>query len=110
MRTTEQDDVSRQLAKLREDILALTEAMAALAHERADQVKSQLHGAAEDAVRNASAATRHALGDASKFGDGAIKTAEEFAGQLEEYIKRKPLTSVTAAVGIGFLLGLMRRR
>lgn len=37
-------------------------------------------------------------------------TAEEYAGQIENYIRAKPLKSAVASVGLGLILGLLIRR
>lgn len=104
------DDVGQQVERLRADFMTLSETVTRLASESAASVQSQVRDTAAKAAHKVSAAGAHAYQDAAKLGHDAIDTAHVAVGRLETEIARNPMTAVLAALGFGFVVGLLSRR
>jgi len=80
-------------------------------------VSSALHSVKERAS-DAADHLRHAAGERIGEMQDAVGTearhlkesAEKYVGQVESYIREKPVKSAIASVGVGLILGLLIRR
>ena len=106
----DKDDISLHLERLRTDFATLSETVKRLASESAASAQSQVSDAANRAAHGASDAGHQIYRDASTLGKDAMNTASAASGQIETQIARNPVTSVLAAIGIGFAIGLLSRR
>ena len=104
------DDVSQQVERLRAEFMTLSDAVTRLASESAASVQSQMRDTAARAAHKVSAAGAHAYQDAAKLGHDAVDTAHVAVGKIEAQIARNPMTAVLAALGFGFVVGLLSRR
>lgn len=105
-----QDDIGQHLERLRADFITLSETVARLASESAAGTQSQLRDTATKAAHKVAAAGEHVYQDAAKLSQDAIDTAQAAAGKLEAQIARNPMSAVLAALGAGFVIGLLSRR
>ncbi|GAB1583183.1 MULTISPECIES: YqjD family protein [Phyllobacteriaceae] len=85
-------DLQAQIARLKEDIAGLASAIADLGSEKMHKAK---RGAAET------------YESAYRSGEDAVT---ELRDQLAETARERPLTTIAAAAGVGFLLALLARR
>lgn len=107
-----QDDfakLSSDFAALREDVAKLTESLAAVARQEAT-------GAAETVKRKVRAGSARAEATATGLleeGAAAVEDARACASTMARdvcrTVERNPIASVTAALGVGFLFGLLSR-
>lgn len=92
------DDLSAQVDRLRDDLKGIAATVAKLAENRV----SEARGAAKAEV-----------GNLVKSGQHAIEEIEDEFTQIEKQVKgsirQKPVTSVVAAVAIGYLLARLTR-
>ncbi len=110
-------DLQKDLEALRADIAGLTETVGRLAAEMSD-ARATMRDTMKDSVRsaasNAAAAGEEFLNDAMKLGGDAAGAAGEAArarmASLEGEIRRNPISAILAALGIGFIVGIMGRR
>jgi ElaB/YqjD/DUF883 family membrane-anchored ribosome-binding protein len=93
------DDVSLQMAVLREDIANLTAAVASYGKAQGSQLKSAATGKAMQAAQVGSATA------------AALKEKADVAySDAEDAIRTNPTAAVGIAVGIGFLIGMIATR
>lgn len=92
------EDLSGQIDRLRDDLKGIASTVAKLAENRMSEVR----GAAQTEVRNLVRGGQHVVSD-----------IEDEFGQIEKQVKnsirQKPVTSVLAAVAIGYLLARLNR-
>ena len=105
-----QDDVGQHLERLRADFITLSETVARLASESTAGAQSHLRDTAAKAAHMVGAASEDVRQDAAKLSHDAIDTAQSVAGKLEAQIARNPMSAVLAALGAGFVIGLLSRR
>ena len=103
MSTAKTDDVAALVEQLRKDIATLTQTVTQMAADGVRSSTEHLRNTAGSAARKASEAGQDALKDATKL-------VEDATHDLEAQVRRKPLTAMMAALGIGFVLGLVTRR
>lgn len=103
MSTAKTDDVAALVEQLRKDIATLTQTVAQMAADGVRSSAENLRSTAGTAAHKVSEAGQDALKDATKL-------VEDATHDLEARVRRKPLTAMLAALGIGFVLGLVTRR
>jgi ElaB/YqjD/DUF883 family membrane-anchored ribosome-binding protein len=79
----------------------------------ADHIESGLHHATDKVASGAHHAS-DTLSDAGERGraayDATMDRADEWLGQVRDYVREKPVQSVAIALGAGWLLGRLLRR
>ncbi len=114
-------DLKRELDALKKDLAALRGDMTSLTEASAKAMKDSAAGAAQAAKDAAVAAKDKLMEEAEalyeRVRSGAVDVAgtvkekgAEAVGSLEHTIEAKPLTSVLAALGIGFAVGWLATR
>ncbi len=110
-------DLQKDLEALRADIAALTETVGRLGKDMAEAratMRESMKESVKTAARDAAAAGEDLLNDAMKLGGDAAGAAGEAAqsrvASLEDEIRRNPVSAVLAALGIGFIIGIINRR
>lgn len=93
------EQLSKQIATLREDISAITSTLSGLSGSTRD--------AAVDGARRKASELRHA-GEEQLY--SAQHRAEEMGHQAADAVRSQPATAVGLAVGLGFLLGFVTAR
>jgi ElaB/YqjD/DUF883 family membrane-anchored ribosome-binding protein len=86
------DDLSAQIAVLKNDIATLTSAMGEFGRAKTEEAKKT----AKDTISDATTA-------------GRVKALEAQA-QAEEFLRTQPTTALGIAAGIGFLVGIVTAR
>lgn len=106
-------DVADGLEKIRSDIASLSATVAQLASDGAD-MRSALKKKVNATARQAAAAGEDLLGEASDMAHQAFasagKSASAMVDNVEGQIVRNPMMAVVAALGVGFVFGLMSRK
>ena len=105
-----QDEIVQHLEQLRADLATLSNTVARLASEGTSAAREQLRDAASSGAKWTGDAGHQIYRDASGLGNDAVDAANAVVGQFEKQIARNPVTSVLAALGVGFCLGLLRHR
>ncbi|WP_420961260.1 DUF883 family protein [Brucella sp. IR073] len=85
-------DLQAQISRLKEDIAGLASAITDLGSEK---------------VREASRSAAKTYNSARRTGEDTVNQLHD---QLAQSARERPLTTIAAAAGIGFLLALMARR
>ncbi|KXF76199.1 hypothetical protein ATN84_14970 [Paramesorhizobium deserti] len=85
-------DLQAQIAQLKEDIAGLTAAIGNLGSEKMHKAKRRAAETYESAYHS---------------GEDAVT---ELRDQLSQTARERPLTTIAAAAGVGFLLALLARR
>ena len=94
-----EDRLEDQLARLQEDLKAITGTIAAMADERVGKAR----GVARSEVRNLVRTGQHAVEEIQdEFG--------QVEKQLKDTIRKRPLTAVAGAIAAGFVLALLTAR
>jgi ElaB/YqjD/DUF883 family membrane-anchored ribosome-binding protein len=96
--TDASDDISADLAALRQDVARLSDSISAL-------MRNQAHGAAQhvtDAVEDAKARFASTAADVKS-------RVNKAGGEIEASIERNPLTAMLVSFGVGMALGMMSR-
>ncbi len=108
------NDLRTAAGEAAREIAATTSEKAAQLKERAIDTAQQFR---DSATEKAAALRTAATDKATQFRDTAAEQwqesrvkAKEYQGTAEDYIRENPTQCVLAAVGAGFLLGLMVRR
>nr|CAD6407368.1 hypothetical protein REQ54_00261 [Rhizobium sp. Q54] len=92
-------DIEAQLQQLRDDIAALARSVAAVGADKADDYRSRVRKATNDAT------------DASmQMVEAAREQALSLEKDLERKIRTNPVQAVAMAAGVGFLIALLARR
>ena len=93
------DELSRQIAQLREDLSQLGATLAQVAQDQVEEFRD-------------SAADR--VADVRKTGEryarDAARRAEESGEALERFIAERPLTAVLVSAGLGYRVGILTRK
>ena len=74
-----------------------------------DQVPSVSPEGEEDR-RSAGAKADECLARGKEVWTDAVRRVQDFKGDTEQYVRANPAKAVFAALGIGFVLGFVRRR
>lgn len=97
------EELSAQVATLREDVATLTNLLGDFTKAKGEQVteatKETFSSIRDESKARASAAT-----------DAASKQVTELQGQANDFVKNQPGTALGVAAGIGFLVGFMSGR
>ncbi len=93
-----EDELEDQVAQLRDDLQSIGETLKKLTTEKAGEAKD----IAKTELRHLQRKGEHLVADAQN-------QAEEYEQQLKDTIRRKPLTAVATALGVGFVLALITR-
>ncbi len=106
-------DLQKDLEAIRADIAALTDTVGRLAKDMAE-ARATMRERVKSAAGDAAAAGGDLFTDAMKLGGDAAGAAGDAAHEglasLESEIRRKPISAVLAALGIGFIVGIIGRR
>jgi len=92
-------DITADLAALRDDISKLSNSVATLVRSQAAVTTDQMLGAVDTA--------RQKLSDTAS---GAQDRVNAFGSDLEATVERNPLAAIAVAMSAGILIGLMTRR
>ena len=93
------DDLAEQMAILRDDMGALTSTLADLMETK----KAEVADAARAQVEEVKAAAKDKA-------DDAVAQAASAQKYVDDIIARNPGTSLAAAAGVGFLIGMLSSR
>ena len=77
---------------------------------KTEQGVKHAHRAAQDLRSAAGATADEYLGRAEGMWDDAVHRVRSFQDDSKQYVRENPTKAVFAALGIGFVLGLMFRR
>lgn len=91
------EELKSELKTLRDDFAKLVETVKELGTEQANA-----------AMRKARKATEGAAESLRMSAEEAKERGEAFAEEIEEMIQRRPLMSILAALGIGYVVGRIR--
>lgn len=94
-----EDRLEAQVARLQDDIKAISTSLARLTDEKL-----------RDARSTARTQYRSAVASGQNVVDELAEQVNSYEGQLVEAIRERPLTAVAGAMGIGFLIALLSRR
>lgn len=111
-------DLVKEISALKLQLKKLSTAMEADASEGVDGAISALQqksrAAVDDAIEAATSFIEEQTGNAKEMADAALGKAADLRDQatdtLIETVKERPLTTLAAVIGIGFLAGLLCRR
>jgi ElaB/YqjD/DUF883 family membrane-anchored ribosome-binding protein len=111
-------DLVKEISVLKSQLKKLSSAMEADASENVNgaisaiQIKSR--AAVDDAIEAATSFIEEQTDNARELADSAVDKAAELgdsaAETLIKTVKERPMTTLAAVVGIGFLAGLLCRR
>jgi ElaB/YqjD/DUF883 family membrane-anchored ribosome-binding protein len=111
-------DLVKEISVLKSQLKKLSSAMEADATEGVDgavsaiQLKSR--AAIDDAIEAATSFLDEQTGNAKELADSALEKASEMrdaaADNLIKTVKERPLATLAAVIGIGFVAGLLCRR
>jgi ElaB/YqjD/DUF883 family membrane-anchored ribosome-binding protein len=105
----ENEDFTRDLGLLRDDISKLTESVTSLLTENAGAATGQIRDAASDAYTTMS----EAAGSFSRAGSGLYedvsKRMDTLGSELTTTIQRAPITALAVAAMFGMVYGMIRR-
>lgn len=107
-----QDDfakLSADLATLRGDVAKLTETLTALARSEGSAAADAITGRIRSGAARAEAAASGLAEEGYAALQEARTRAQALSGDLDATIERNPYGSVLAALGVGFLFGLLSR-
>lgn len=93
-----QAELEAQVARLREDVAGVGEALKSLAGERADGARKQAFALRDD-VRD----------KGEKYVRQAQETASELEAQLTDVVRAQPIRSILIAAGVGYLYARLFR-
>lgn len=101
--------LTADLATLRADVAKLAETLAALARNESEAVSAAVREQVRTRARQASATATGLLDEGAAALDDAKARAQSLGNDVTAAIERNPLGAVAAALGIGFLIGLLTR-
>jgi ElaB/YqjD/DUF883 family membrane-anchored ribosome-binding protein len=107
-----QDDFAKltaDLATLRADVAKLAETLAAVARSESEAVGAAVRERVRTRAAQASATATGLLDEGAAALDDAKARAQSLGNDVTAAIERNPLGAVAAALGIGFLVGLLTR-
>lgn len=93
-----EEQLEEQIGQLQNDLKSIADTLTKLTGDKIHEARDVASTEARSLQRRA----QHAIDDAQD-------QVGELEDQLKQTIRRKPLTSVASAVGIGFLLALLSR-
>ena len=80
------------------------------ARQKAERSAAHTRKAAEDLGSAAGAMANEYLGRAEEVWDDALHRVRSFQDDSKQYVRENPTKAVFAALGVGFMLGLIFRR
>lgn len=89
------EELAAELARLREQLKTVTETLAQLGSDKAEEARGHY---------------RDALKSGQDMFDDLGEQAGELETQLTDAIRDKPLVAVASALGVGFVIALLTRR
>lgn len=92
------DTLKRDLGKLQTDLKKLSEAGGDAAGDTVKSARETLEAETERLINRLQDTAKGAAGDAKERGQDAL-------GEVERQLQKRPLTSVLATFGLGFMLG-----
>ncbi|GGC62263.1 DUF883 family protein [Chelatococcus reniformis] len=102
-------DISADLQRLREDLSRLSETVSGIAGERGAAAASRV----TDGVRSVKESVYTTANDAYSAGADIASSAKthagDFASDVEDTVRRNPIGTVLAALGVGLIVGMMSR-
>lgn len=102
-------DIAADLRMLKEDIARLTETVASIASNRGQQAASRVTDGLRGVTEGVSETASSAYAASAEIASAAKTHAKSFAGDVEDTVRRNPLGTVLAALGLGMLVGMMSR-
>ncbi len=99
MASSESRDLELQIEALKKDIAAIADTLAKMGNDRVSQAR-------HDAESKIGGFAQRAHEQQKNF-EHKVRDAES---QVEEMVREKPLASLAAAAGVGFLAALLTRR
>lgn len=93
------DDLQRELKALRAELTALVKSVKDIGTHQAETVSAHVR----ELIDEAGERVRMTASEAKRRGEAA-------ADEVEAMITRHPLSSVLVALGLGFVIGTLRRR
>ena len=102
-------DIAADLRMLKEDIARLTETVAAIASNRGQQAASRVTDGLRGVTDGVTETASNAYAAGAEIASAAKAHATSFAGDVEDTVRRNPLGTVLAALGLGILVGMMSR-
>ncbi|MDF0599541.1 DUF883 domain-containing protein [Psychromarinibacter sp. C21-152] len=93
------EDLAAQIETLRADIAAIAESASAYGRARGEQ-----------ALGRARATAEHTLNEGERMAAEAGRYAGDKADEALEAVRRQPMLALAIAAGVGFLIGMTRRR
>jgi ElaB/YqjD/DUF883 family membrane-anchored ribosome-binding protein len=104
------DDIHRQLKVIRDDIARLADQISALlssgGNDAIGEVKAQIdrfRDRLDDVLSDASAKGLDAIG-------GLHDSADTLLDSMEDAVRKRPISTLAVALGVGFLFGVTWRR
>lgn len=85
-------ELEAQIAKLREDVAGVAEALKAVAAERADGAKSKAYALRDDVLKSG-----------ERYVQQAQDAASDLEEQLSERVRAEPIKAVIIAAAVGYL-------
>lgn len=101
--------LTADLATLRADVAKLADTLAALARNEGEAVSAAVRERIRTRAAQASATATGLLDEGAAALDDAKARAQSLGNDVTAAIERNPLGAVAAALGIGFLVGLLTR-
>lgn len=109
---TVQNDIGKlaeDLATLRADVAKLTETLAAVARTEGEAVSAAVRDRVRAGKARAEATAAGLLDEGAAALDDVKARAASLQGDVTAVIERNPVGAVAAALGIGFVIGLLTR-
>ncbi|MBB3770713.1 ElaB/YqjD/DUF883 family membrane-anchored ribosome-binding protein [Angulomicrobium tetraedrale] len=101
--------LSADLAVLRADVARLAETLTTLAKVQGEAAADAVASRVRQGKEKAEATAADLMEEGADAYQEAKERASQFGGEVTATIERNPLGAVAAALGVGFLLGLITR-
>jgi len=101
--------LTADLATLRGDVAKLAETLSTLARNESEAVGSAVKQSVRRGAARAGATASGLLDEGSAALDDAKERVQSLTGDVGAAIERNPFGAVVAALGIGFVVGLLTR-
>jgi ElaB/YqjD/DUF883 family membrane-anchored ribosome-binding protein len=111
-------DLAREVAALKAQLKSLTDALEAEASDGASRAIDRVESKSREAIHQAMSAAQafideqaeHARDTARRLAKKSTEVKDAAAESLVETVQDRPLTTLAAVLGIGFLAGYLCRR
>ncbi|MCK0198024.1 hypothetical protein MWN34_14005 [Ancylobacter sp. 6x-1] len=101
--------LSDDLATLRADVAKLADTLTALAKSEGEAVSSAVRSKVRSTRARAEATATNLLDEGSAALEDAKERAQNLSSDVTACIERNPIGAVVAALGVGFVFGLLTR-